>query len=231
MSELNRRVGIHVHGRHLQAVEAEAIMWGRPPHQLGQLTLALRILAEYQPGEVVSFSIGTGASKKDGLLEAEYWGKMVAYRLSSLKDFAAFRSVDLDDLAVRVATTLFLEKTSQNTVQEAQKLAELGSLLDFTDLVVVSAPTHLSRIVVDVLKVLDSDPGFTKMRENVQFRASDVPYAGCTVGDVVVVEPPHRGDDTSPPLYKLIPRYFRIPADKKHSFYDRFDQLLKEFGS
>ncbi len=226
---MSKRTGIHVHGRHLQAVGAEQIMWGEAPNALGQLTTALLVLLGL-PDPPVILSIGTGASKKDGLLEAEFWGKYLLENLNRLPEIKPFQQADVERLRSLLGRIMYLEMTSQNTFEEAQVIARLYREREIDEMIVVSAPTHLSRCMLDVLRVLQA-PEYERLRRNVQFRASEVPYSGYGLGDVVVVEPPHRGDDTSPPFFRLVRRMFRVAAEKKKALYESLDRILEEFGA
>ena len=62
----------------------------------------------------------------------------------------------------------------------------------------------------------------------------DTSYAHTRAADVVVVEPPHRGDrdkdlDTWP-FHVFVKRSYQIPPRERVQFLQRFDALLSEYG-
>lgn len=64
---------------------------------------------------------------------------------------------------------------------------------------------------------------------------SDTSYNNAQAADLVVVEPPHRGDrdrtlDALPQLHTLVRRSYAIEPLRRAGFLVRFNALLVEFG-
>ena len=62
----------------------------------------------------------------------------------------------------------------------------------------------------------------------------DTSYADTSAADVVVIEPPHRGDRNKDldrlPFHLMIKRSFRVAPERRADFLARFTLLLEEFG-
>jgi hypothetical protein len=224
---MSKKVGIHICGRHLEARKSEEIMWGKAPDILGEITMAMKTAFDLpEPPAIISF--GTGASNKDGTIEADFWAKFTMDNINRLHEFECFKNINIGELRDLLKKVLYLENKSLNTNQEMTNVAQLYREWGIDEMIIVSAPTHLPRCAAEMLSALEA-PEYNKLRKNVQFRASEIPYDGCVAADVVVVEPPHRGDDFSPPFYKLVRRIFQVAADKKSEFYNLLEELLAKF--
>lgn len=215
-------VAVHCFGRHIEAIGWEHHMWLAPDGKLGQVPTAL--LIALKKGASI-LSIGTGASEKHGIKEARWTRQYARVHLDELKQHPFFHDADFDRME-HLLETAFTEVKSQNTVEEIKFVFAEYARRSVTDIFAVTNPSHGPRCRRDIdVHVIDQ-----QLRLNTCIVTSETPFDGALIGDTVIMEPPHRGDDTSPPFYKLIPRLFKIPAITKQEFYDQFDNLLKQFG-
>lgn len=137
-----RRLGIIVHGFHLEAERWEEVVWGRPPEALGRLPAAA-LLAWEERGSLVRVVCGTGASHAaDGRTEGETIVEYLLSRISQLSDFDAFSCVPLDELEALLRDTLLAESTSRNTAEEVTCRSLGGGPCESANL---SPPCHTHR--------------------------------------------------------------------------------------
>eukprot|EP00928_Gymnodinium_smaydae_P065307 TRINITY_DN48473_c0_g1_i1.p1 TRINITY_DN48473_c0_g1~~TRINITY_DN48473_c0_g1_i1.p1 ORF type:complete len:304 (+),score=44.45 TRINITY_DN48473_c0_g1_i1:48-959(+) len=225
-------LGILVHGCHLEADNWEEIVWGVPPMQLGRLPHAA-LLAWEERQHLVCLSIGTGAScTSTGELEGAYMLRMLFERFPRLTEFSAFEDVPIAKLEALLKRTASAETVSQNTTEEVREGFKIFEKAGCKRAVLVSSPTHLPRCLACACSVEESEPDL--FSGSVWASPCDTSYADANAADVVVVEPPHRGDrdkelDTLP-FHKMVKRSFRVPSDQRAQFLQRFDDLLKDYG-
>lgn len=224
------RVGVHVFGRHTGTVNGQQIMLGDYTNwQLGQLTLAMKMVLE-KP--VTLFTMGTGASQIDGIAEAEFWQMQLFQQLPNQLELLVYHGTDptTDQLRAHLSCIMQLDTATKNTGEEITAALEQHLQHGTTELTLISCPSHLPRCVAETYKALVANSErYAVLARGIHFAMSEVPYADSKPTDTVVVEKPHRGDDNSPPFYKLIPRFFRIRPDQKSSFYDGLEALLHVF--
>jgi hypothetical protein len=234
------RVGVLVHGCHLQANQWERIVWGEAPLLLGRFPKAV-LTAFEEKADVVIF--GTGASQLNGVKEGLYTLQYGIKRWKDIRSFDAFADFSddkLQEIYERFKHISISELSSQNTIQEVTNALCIGQSFSITKLIQVSSPTHISRCIRDCLKAVQQaqfsdtcisaidmashDGQVVELKDGVQYiqhgsaksvemssesdqkmstklcfpkifaTASDTCYANCTINDVVIVEPPHRGD-------------------------------------
>ena len=224
--------GILVHGCHLQADSWEYIVWGEPPDQLGRLPHAC-LLAWEERATVQRIVCGTGASSlPDGRLEAEVTVALLWERLSRLREFEGFDDVDLDELEGVLRRTVVAECASQNTTQEVREGLAIFQAARVRKAVLVSSPTHLPRCLACAGKVAEEEPQL--FDGSVWASPSDTSYKGANASDLVVVEPPHRGDRDKAldalPLHEMVRRQYAIRPERRAAFLADFERLLASYG-
>lgn len=221
------RTGILVHGCHLSADGWEHIVWGQPPHELGRLPHAVLLAWEEQASVVV---LGTGASEKDGLKESEYTLRYLWEHWAQLSEFEPLQQVPLTEARGLLEAILVLDVATQNTDQEVREGLRVMTEKSCHHAVLVSSPTHLPRCLACACKVVEGEPDL--FHGPIYASPSDTCYEGAQASDVVVVEPPHRGDrDKSlDPLkfHDLVRRSYKVPKEKKADFLKRLGCLLEE---
>lgn len=178
-----------VHGYHVDALQWEEVVWGRPAEdRLGRVPRAV-LLALGHPDPVLLF--GTGAAARDGLLESEYTLEFTRSRRHELEDLA--RRVLPSAAIARVGELLHersrCERTSATTRTEVAAGFETALSLGARHLTLVSSPTHVARCLQTALTLLATVPRYALLAHGLAAVASDTTVAGRGPGDVVVLEP------------------------------------------
>ncbi len=226
-------LGILVHGCHLEADEWESIVWGLPPHQLGRLPHAV-LLAWQDRHTITQIVCGTGASQApDGRLEGQFTVDFLFSNLGRLHEFSVFEAVPLVELEQLLRRTVIAECESKNTVEEVRAALHHFEAAGVGRAVLVSSPTHLPRCLACACRVEEDEPSL--FGGSVWASPSDTSYRSYGASDVVVVEPPHRGDRDREldalPFHEMVRRFYSIPPARKVDFLERFDALLLEYGA
>ena len=225
-------LGILVHGCHLQADGWEFIVWGQPPDQLGRLPHAC-LLAWEERSTLRRIICGTGASQlADGTLEADVTVDFLWARLPRLREFDGFEDVDLVELEVVLRRTVRAERTSQNTTEEVREALSAFQGESIRKAVLVSSPTHLPRCLACAGKIHEEQPNL--FDGSVWASPSGTSYHGAHAGDLVVVEPPHRGDRDKTldalPFHEMVRRYYAVAPERRLEFLREFETLLGQYG-
>jgi hypothetical protein len=195
-------IGVLIHGCHLQAEEWENIVWGDPARKvLGRVPAALSLLLK-EPIDL--FYWGTGASRKDGLLESEYTINYARDHMDELTDLIGLGQAGISDYLQKAS---FVDRETQNTTEEIRRAAMVCREQGIDQLILVSSPTHIARCLQEAMK-LRADGVLRDI--DVFATASDTCFAGSTPGDVVVMEPPHRGDLPKIPFHRTARRIFQF---------------------
>jgi len=216
-----------VHGCHLSADNWERIVWGQPPTEMGRLPHAV-LLAWKKQAHVVVF--GTGASEKDGLKESEYTLKYLWEHWYDLAQFEQLQHVPLGQALKLMRSISELDTETQNTDQEVIAALRVFQAKACQQALLVSSPTHLPRCLACACKVMEQDPALFK--GGVFASACDTCYDQSSAQDVIVVEPPHRGDRDKSlddlKFHDLVKRCYKVPAEQKRWFFERIDNLLQD---
>jgi len=235
-----QRTGILVHGCHLEAEDWEGIVWGHAGHgeegwKMGRLPAAVLLAAEESAALLV---LGTGASKApDGRLEGRFTLDTLLERLDRLHDFPPLRRWGLVELATMVRKISVAETDSTNTTSEVRAAFSLFQQHKVSRGFLVSSPTHLPRCLAcacEAHEQLDDADGDGAFHGAVYASPSETCYESYHASDVVVVEPPHRGDRNKEldefPFHSQVRRSFKIRPDQKKDFLRQFEGLLAEYG-
>jgi len=225
-------VGLIVHGCHLEADAWDDIVWGCPPDQLGRLPHAALIAWE-ERSHCRKVVCGTGASRtSDGRLEGEVHVQLLWERFFLLQEFDAFKSIPMGELETLLRRTVVAETTTQNTIEEVREGLRILSSAGCKRAVLISSPTHLPRCLACACRVDAEEPEL--FHGSVWASPSDTSYHNFSPGDVVVVEPPHRGDRDrdldSLPFHEMVKRSFQVKASEREFFLRQFNHLLQSFG-
>jgi hypothetical protein len=227
MLSMSDKTAVLIHGRHLQTQDWEKIVWGLDDHSLGQVPVGILMAIQFQ-ADLIYW--GTGASQKQNLLESEYTYQYTLNRLAELEKIVADQSksefpVSLSDYLQKVS---FLDTQTQDTASEITHALEVCVARGIKRLILVSSPSHIARCHQEALK--------QKIKHNLDLTilatASSICFADSEVSDVVIVEPPHRGDMPLWQTYKYVRSIFIIMRQSNEIFEDflnEFGQLLKKF--
>lgn len=247
-----------VHGCHLYANQWDRIIWGEPPSLLGRFPKAV-LVAMDQNVETVIF--GTGASEIGGIKEGAYILNYGLERWHQLSDFALFQEIPievLDKFKIQFTNMSIAETDSVNTVEEVTNALQICSQKSVSQLYQLSSPTHISRCIRDAMRVIteQSTPSSDNIHKEctndkkcaavvgraissvvvkpiaIYAVSSDTCYANSSITDVVIVEPPHRGDGDNIPLH-LYAKRMLLPAlvgvEQKNEILEDLDRLLEKY--
>ena len=214
------KTAVAVHGCHVGAVDWESIVWGDPKHGVyGRAATAISLAWE-NSAEMLSFS--TGASERDGRREAERIYELARSRLDELFG-GPVKGLDtawLEKIAV-------IDVESQNTADEMRYLGQSCTEREIEKLFLVSSPWHIMRCLKEAL-AYQAVGGFAGM--HIYTLASDDSSDDLNAGNVVVLEPPHRGDDPmlhAPfKMHEIIPKLFGLSHKDRIAILAELDSMI-----
>jgi len=217
------KTAVLIHGCHLQAKDWGNIVWGDPLKGiLGRIPKGLRVALQ-EDAELVYW--GTGASEKDGVKESQYTFNYATSRLSEF--FSDYFEGDRYGLRDFIGKRSCLDILSQTTKEEIFWCMEVCLKRDIDKLILVSSPDH-------VLRAHQYAMGLRSVQREkykdlyISAEGSDVRFAGSEPGDVLIVEPPHRGDRAEIPLHKTLKlAMFARKLDEEKAF--KFNEDLAFF--
>jgi len=191
------KTAILIHGCHLEANGWKNIFWGDP--QKGILGRAPKAFDLFWKEENVALIYwGTGASEKDGKKEAKYSFDYALARANQLPGFKGFDTHQIEKIFGKYS---YIDTVSQNTPQEVEGAIHVCREKEIERLILVSSSTHIARCLQCAEKVR-FEQGFKDLE--IVAMVSDICYAGSTPADVLIVEPPHRGDRAEIPLHRTL---------------------------
>lgn len=150
-------------------------------------------------------------------------------RFDELSYFPQFRGVDIQNLKNFMAYHSIAEKRSQNTLEELRYAMDIFSSKGINRLIIVSNPDHISRCMQLAHQVYhESKP---RGLEGFFAAQSDIGYNGTLAVTSKIIEMPHRRDDPSPDLSRLIGRYFKLPLESKRELVSLVENYFAEHQS
>jgi hypothetical protein len=232
------KLGILVHGYHLEAPAWDVLVWGDPARNvLGSFPiLAELLLHRMQSDEVVSVVLGgTADIHKGGLSHGEYTKKYVIGRFDELDTFPRLKrllqSASADEM--RLLRDLFQSISIadvKNTTEEIAFAARSFTKLGVREVIQIAAASHAPRCTQ--LQLLARAETAIPEDQLWFLRASDACHAGATPLSTAVMEPPHRGDDpmlgfhpTLPEVMK--PYYYGLSGDDKKELIGHIDEFMQ----
>lgn len=229
-----QKTGILVHGCNLHTYQWKTIVWGKSPSDMGRIPKGI-FTALFEQADVMVF--GTGASEKNGVLEADASARLMWERFDDIREFDLFQRYFPDigddgyrnDLRDRIASILEIENTAQNTVEEVVKAGKIFKRADVERIILISSPTHLPRCLRDACVAFDLNEDLAHFRHWLAAMPSDTSYMGKTAADVAVFEPPHRQDRPMFNINDFLKRVDDVPGLERPAFLRKFDELLQDF--
>jgi hypothetical protein len=219
------KTGVLVHGCHLDALNWRGIMWGHPPEELGRIPKGVYVALQENADMMI---FGTGASERDGKKEGDFTHDFLMDHFGELGGFSCFEGVDLAAARSRISAVAQTECRSRNTREEIAEAVRIFVERDVEKIILVSSPTHISRCLRDAL-VLFQNPELIHLRRHLFAAASDTNFLGGRVEDVVIFEPPHRGDQQAFLTHYVVNRIFKIREDRMPDFLSDLDRVLSRF--
>ena len=234
-------VGIWGHGRHLQTIGWEELVWGRPEEQrMGTLPMMAHSALRWRLDCVTAFGIGTGASQlEDGRYESEVMRDLFVERIQDLLAFNRIRNhpaLQLEGNFERLAQLIrdtFTDVVSTNTAQEIRYAARFFTHVSVNEVAHVTCASHAPRCISEAIQARAA--GIIPAGQDWTLIPDDMTFVGTEMSDVVIIEPPHRGDDPmrDAPIkpHEVFGRFFRLPSvNDKLDVLIRTDELMRSFG-
>ncbi len=215
------RVGVLIHGCHLKAEKWHHIVFGSGD-RLGRVPVGIAE-AVHRNAKLIFW--GTGVSVPDQRLkESEYtYDQTTGTRLDELSGRLHLSSADLFLYLNEVS---YIDKKSQNTTEEIASAIYECRARGIQELYLVSSPTHIARCLQEACKLQESQ----EAPLTIYATASQTCFADSTAGDVVIVEPPHRGDMPHEPIHRTLRGMFPLLRDERlaHSFNQALARIIEE---
>ena len=217
------KTAILIHGCHLQAKGWEDIFWGDPKNGIfGRGSKGIQLAVRKQAGLIYW---GTGASECDGVVESQYSFNHAITHAPEVMDFSGLDVYEAESILRPIS---YIDTVSQTTPQEVEKAMVLCRSEGMNQLILVSSPTHIARCLQSAEKVR-AGGNFSGLE--VVATASDTCFADSTPADVLIVEPPHRGDRAEIPLHKTLKLAMfarKLDEGKAEEFNKRLTAFLEE---
>jgi hypothetical protein len=223
---MQRQHAVLIHGLHLLANGWDNIVWGDPEEGIyGRVPRGVAVALERHAELVV---VGTGASWHNGLSEAGHARQLMVDHGATL---AALHGLTEHDFLSWVDRVVEVHESTTTTTEEVQDFFDVLIGKGITCATLVSSPTHLPRCMVEALSLCERSE-YQHLRQGLSGVASDVSYIGFTPEDLVVIEPPHRGDNAPVLFGPTARRMFRLlqSEDSARAYLTDWKELLERYG-
>lgn len=217
------------HGLHLTAKDWDLQIWGDVKTQrMGRVPRAILAAIEFR-AKAIFFGSGASRDEETGRVESQVIIDLLIERIDRLREFNQInRLVPKNfNLSQWIKRRIWIEDSSTNTVTELKNIIDIiDGIADqnLDRLVLVTGPTHISRAIRDASVLLEGS------RIKIYGTPSDVSYYGSDgPKDVVIFEPPHRGQNNMR-IDQVVGRIFNIVEKEKSVFVDQLDKLLVKYN-
>jgi hypothetical protein len=220
--------GILIHVNYLQP-GWEALAWGEPEKGLmGTIPKVIQLLLVQTPDEpITDIVMYTGPSRKDGLNEGEYSKKYLLDHFNQLNDFPQLKPL---------IETLSNDQLQELRAQLEENIHTLNELVNSSDEVTNAAKYFAEHGITKIYQVAVAShaPRCIQLQALIRYRheipveqfwytiAADTTFEGTAPNDVIVAEPPHRGDDPAfgvhPSITDLLKQYYALPYEARQPF-------------
>lgn len=220
------RTAVLIHGCHLQADlngrSWEEIAFGDKggANLTGRVVMGIKTAIDYG-ADLVIFS--TGASERDGTKEGEFTQRTALLRAAQIGDATGYGEGYVLRL-LRHRSQLDLE--SQDTRGECELNFRKCASMGISRVILVSSPWHIQRCHTEALKVAEAMRAAGEQVPQILALASH----GSTE-DIVILEPPHRGDRPKTEFHLLGRRFFKVLPEHLRAFQQELSDLLKKYGA
>lgn len=216
-------VGILIHGCNLKAEEWEQIVFG-DGNRLGRVSIGID---EAVNRKAALIFWGTGLTMDGCPTESEFtYAQAIGPKLSALAERIKRNPEDLLKYLKQVS---FIDRVTKNTTEEIKAAFTECQARGIKELILVSSPTHIARCLQEACKVKEQNPEIT-----IKFyaRPSETCFAQSTAADVVIVEPPHRGDRPKVYFNQTVSGIFQFLSNEgvAIAFNDALAKLIEEFN-
>lgn len=220
-----------IHGCHLEAnlngSTWEDIVWGSDscaPTFSGRAVMGLYTALLHKASLII---FPTGASERAKIKEGQFTQEYLYNRIPALVDLFRGTPCAVDEPTLRSLLNAFseLDLVSQNTSEECERNLRLCIEHGIERVILVSSPWHIQRCLTEALRIAQSMRDAGESVPEIMAVASH----GSTE-DIVILEPPHRGDRPKTKFHLLARRFFRLGDDQLPAFERNLDRLLDENG-
>jgi hypothetical protein len=191
------------------------------------------LVVENEQADVVVF--GTGASQKDGKIEAEYIVEYLFESWERLTEFQLFQTIRpsiLRGLRDRMERIARRETISKRTAEEVVYAGRIFQQSGVEKVVLVSSADHTSRCLRDATAAYEDDEfKNAAFRNNLFATPAHTSYTEDGVARVEILEPIPPGQGRPLPPKDIVEAYYRIPSERKTQFLTDLDQLLTKHGA
>lgn len=228
--------GVLVHVYYLEA-GWEALVWGDPAKGImGTLPKLVQLMLSESPEEpITDIVMYTGPSRRDGLNEGEYGKKFLLDRFEQLSQFPQLKSqlalltdAQRHNLSDKLAKAIHTKEQLVNSADEVVNAAKFFHELGITKVFQIAAASHAPRCIQ--LQTIVRFKGLIPPEQFWFTIAADTTYANTTPSDVVVAEPPHRGDDPAlgihPSITDILKQYYSLPYEARQPFLRAIESAL-----
>lgn len=219
------KVGLLIHVYHLETNGWGKLVWGEPDRGLlGSLPKVVQLLLTESACEpITDIIIYSGPSHKDSLAEGEYAKQYLLNHFSELSAFPQLHplleqlSVDQHKRLKDRLNTIVVGEEIKNTADEIAHASGFFRDKGVTKVLQLATASHAPRCtqlqaIARVNKQIPSEQSWFVI-------AADTSFGDTTPGDVVILEPSHRGDDpmlsTHPTIAKAMKPYFSLGIEAK----------------
>lgn len=154
--------------------------------------------------------------------------------LTAIDHGGQFRSKQAAWTSIRdwLLNRIIIDVQSQRTMDELQNAGVIFKDRGIDQVVLVSSPTHLPRVVRDACIVYQD--GAEPLFNQVLGVPSCTNFPGATANDVMVLEPPHRPDRTPSSVLNPVRRLMRLKAqdvDELRAVADEINSIVSQAGA
>ncbi|MFI5275200.1 MAG: hypothetical protein ACHQT5_00050 [Candidatus Saccharimonadales bacterium] len=228
--------GVLVHVYYLEA-GWEALVWGDPARGImGTLPKLVQLMLVENPDEpITDIVMYTGPSRRDGLNEGEYGKKYLLDHFDQLASFPQLKPLfeKLTDkqqhgLYHKLEERIHTREQLVNSADEVLNAAKFFQERNITKVFQIAAASHAPRCIQ--LQTIVRYKGQIPTEQFWFTIAADTSYVNTTPSDVVVAEPPHRGDDPAlgvhPSITDILKQYYKLPYEARQPFLRAVESAL-----
>jgi hypothetical protein len=218
-----------IHGYHLLADGWEGLVWNKPESGMwGSIPRGV-VEAWRQKAEVIFWGTGAG-SEKDGVRESQFIFNLA---LSRVEILARLCGTDTETLRTFLTERSHVDTDAKNTVEEVTAFFDICLTKNISNVIIVAIATHAPRSLKTALSIAQGNERYHVFQHALYVAPADTSFNDTTVNDVVIAEPPHRGDQPKWQTYRYLMAAFSI-LKQGEGVFEKFllelGELLRRYG-
>lgn len=234
------KIGVLVHVYHLGTDNWEELVWGNPQtDELGTLTTFADQMLTLPFDMTIVPIIYSGPSGKAGLSEGGYARRYLLDRIDHLADFPRLRqkietlsAADYQTFIQRLHD-LYEGPVIKNTSDEIAYGAEYFKKQGAHHVIQIAASTHAPRCIKN--QAIARHKGAIDPDQQWYMVTSDTRHIAGPIEDIVIIEPPSRGDDPlkniHPTLSEVVRPYYDLSTEGKKRFAREVKNSMNKLNS